>query len=344
MKETTIREQLYKEYSEKHPDTSDRGLAKILSTEHPEVFKTIEHARSYVRYIRGVNGEQKRKWANKHSTEFKSIEPNKEMVLRQIADMYTSSELQAIAHGGRLLPGYGKVPIISFTGDRIRIGAFGDTHIGSKYTPKDRILQAINEFKKEGCDIVVHTGDVTEGMSGRPGHIYELDQLGYNAQRKEAIEILSNWTKPMYLIDGNHDRWFIKSNGALMVKDIAEKLPDGHFLGHDEGDISLMGKAVLKLWHGEDGSSYAVSYRIQKVIESLSGGEKPSVMLFGHTHKSTYLFDRNVHCFSTGSMQSQSSWMRGKRIAAHTGFWIIDIYVNDSGVSKVTSTFYPFYT
>lgn len=338
------RKQLFLEYKEKHPDYSDRALATLLYTDYPDIYKSVELARSSIRYFQGVNGDAKRSHAKKHAENFKAIEPNKEMVLRKISEMYTSSELQAIAHGGRLLPGYGKVPIISFSGKRIRVGAFGDTHIGSKYTPKSRILQAIEEFKKEGCDIVVHTGDVTEGMSGRPGHIYELDQLGYNAQRQEAIEILSHWTKPLYLIDGNHDRWFIKSNGALMVKDIAEALPDGHFIGHDEGDISLDGKAILKLWHGEDGSSYAVSYRIQKVIESLSGGEKPGVMLFGHTHKSTYLFDRNIHCFSTGSMQSQSAWMRGKRIAAHTGFWIMDIYVNNSGVSKVTSTFYPFYT
>ena len=32
--------------------------------------------------------------------------------------------------GGRILPGLGKVPIISFEGQRIRIGVMSDTHIG----------------------------------------------------------------------------------------------------------------------------------------------------------------------------------------------------------------------
>lgn len=322
---------------------SKHGLARVMFKEHPEMFKNEDSARWSIRYRTGNAGSDfKNKVKDKSQIEV--TEPNKEFVLKKIAEQYSLTELNAIANGGRLMPGYAKVPIIDFGGQRIRIGAITDTHIGSKYFSPDRLLQAFKEFKKQGVDIVCHGGDVTEGMSNRPGHIYELDQLGYDRQRNAAVEILGHWKGKMFLIDGNHDRWFIKNTGALMVKDIAKMLPNAEFLGHDEGDISLKGKAVLKLWHGEDGSSYAISYRLQKVIESLSGGEKPSVMFFGHTHKSTYLFERNVHCYSLGCVQSQSSWMRGKRISAHTGFWIIDIWVNNSGVSKSSGTFYPFYT
>lgn len=332
-----------REHLTENPNAGKRTIARILLDKYPELWKNIEQARASVRYYTGQHGEHSRKQkpANKI---IDKADPNMTAILSKIGQMFTPQELQAIANGGRLMPGYAKVPIINFNGGRIRIGGITDTHIGSKYFNKERLFQAFDEFRKENVDIVAHVGDVTEGMSGRPGHVYELDQIGYDRQRQEAIEVLSNWKGKMYLIDGNHDRWFIKSNGALIVKDIAAALPNAEFLGHDEGDISLGGKATLKLWHGEDGSSYAVSYRLQKVIESLSGGEKPSVMFFGHTHKSTYLFERNVHCYSMGSIQSQSAWMRGKRIAAHTGFWIVDIWVNKSGVSKTSGTFYPFYT
>jgi len=47
--------------------------------------------------------------------------------------------------------------------------------------------------------------------------------------------------------------------------------------------------------------------------------------------------------YSAGAFQRQTSWMRGKRLASHTGFWIVDIYVNETGVSKTTGTWYPFY-
>lgn len=265
--------------------------------------------------------------------------------LRTIQEIYSEDELKAIAKGGRLLPGIGKIPMISFEGKRIRIGHLTDTHIGSNYTDSKRIYQAFDEFKKEGVDFITHSGDVTEGMSNRPGQVYELSHIGYANQKKESISIFSQWTDTdIYAIDGNHDRWFIKSNGAKVVEDIAMALDNFHFIGHDEGDISLNGKATLKLWHGEDGSSYALSYRLQKLIESLSGGEKPNVIIAGHVHKYAKIFERNVLAISAGSIQRQTRWMRGKRLGAHVGFVIADYYVNKSGLAKATDTWYPFYT
>ncbi len=266
-------------------------------------------------------------------------------LISEIIKNYSEKEIEAIAKGGRIVPGYGKAPIVSFEGQRIRIGAITDTHLGSLKMPKERIYQAFDEFRKEKVDMITHCGDVTEGMSNRPGHIYELSHLGHENQKNFALEVFGQWTDTdIFAISGNHDRWFLKSNGANIVKDIADQLPNFKFLGHDEGDISLKGKATLKLWHGEDGNSYALSYRLQKILESLTGGEKPSAMLCGHTHKFVDIFERHVHCTSVGCMESQTPWMRGKRIAAHVGFAIIDYWVNDSGICKKTITWYPFYS
>jgi len=270
---------------------------------------------------------------------------NKGKLISQIVSNYTDKELTAIAKGGRIVPGYGKVPIVSFEGQRIRVGVMTDTHLGHIKMPPERIYQAFEEFRKEKVDFITHSGDVTEGMSNRPGHIYELTHLGYAQQKKLAIDVFSQWTDTdIFAIDGNHDRWFIKSSGAKIVEDIDSELSNFHFIGHDEGDISLKGKAILKLWHGEDGNSYALSYRLQKILESLTGGEKPNAMVCGHTHKYVDIFERHVFCTSAGCMESQTQWMRGKRIAAHTGFMIIDYWVNDDGICKKTHTWYPFYS
>lgn len=265
--------------------------------------------------------------------------------LKKIIENFTDKELEAIANGGRILPGVEKVPIISFEGQRIRIGAITDTHIGHLKFSDDRLFQAFEQFKKEKVDFITHSGDVTEGMSHRAGHVYELQHIGYDKQKAAAVNLFRQWTDTnIYAIDGNHDRWYIKSNGAIIVKDIAKELPNFKFIGHDEGDISLKGRATLKLWHGEDGSSYALSYRLQKLIESLSGGEKPDAMFAGHVHKYVNIFERNVHCVSIGSLEAQTQWMRGKRLAAHVGFCIVDFWINKKGISKSTVTWYPFYT
>ena len=220
-----------------------------------------------------------------------------------------------------------------------------DTHIGSIYTDVSYIYSAFDKFAERGVDMVCHCGDVFEGMSNRPGHVYELSDIGYSEQLEKGREIFSHWTDtPIYMIDGNHDRWYIKSSGAVIVDALCDGQNNLKYIGHDEGDIKLKGSpATIRLWHGEDGSSYAFSYRIQKIVESFSGGDKPSVLVCGHVHKAYYCFDRNVHCLSAASIQKQSKWMRGKRLAAHTGFWVVELIINKSGVGSMTSTFYPFY-
>ena len=271
-----------------------------------------------------------------------TIDIEQSAVIQRIMAQYSDSELKAIARGGRVMAGMDSVPIVDFSGDRIRIGAISDTHVGSKFTNPDYLYQAFEQFEKDGVDFVTHAGDVTEGMSHRAGHVLECSEIGFHAQRKKAIEMFGQCPFPMYMISGNHDGWFWKTNGANVVVDICEAI-GATYLGHDEGNISLKGKATLKLWHGLDGNSYALSYRLQKIIEALTGGEKPHALFAGHCHKCVYIFERHVHTYSMGSIQSQSVWARGKRIAFHTGFWVIDFVVNDSGIAKSTGTWHPFY-
>ena len=262
-------------------------------------------------------------------------------IIDKIASNYSDGELKAIAAGS--MGGLGsRKHIVEREGRHVKFGALTDTHIGSIYFKPELLQEAFDRFEQEGCEFVTHSGDVSEGMSNRPGHIYELDRLGYKQQRDYAVEVLSEWNGKIYMIDGNHDRWFVKSNGAYIVEDIAERLPDAVYLGQDEGEI-IINDIIIKLWHGEDSSSYATSYRLQKLIESLSGGTKPHVLLAGHTHKQGYFFDRNIHVVSGGCIQLQSKWMRGKRIAAHTGYWIIDMEITEDGVTRFSPEWFPFF-
>ena len=280
----------------------------------------------------------RRKYQNEVNRNFKIT-----ATLKKIEEQYDEKELKAIAAGGRIVPGYGKVPMVDFEGEAIKFTHVTDTHMGSLFFHEKHWDMVLEESRREKVDFICHSGDVTEGMSKRDGHIYELSHLGYDKQKDYAIEQLSKWRGKYYMIDGNHDRWFLKSNGAIIVKDVCAMLPDATFLGHDIGVISLKGHAVLQLWHGEDGSSYATSYRVQKIIEAYTGGEKPNILLCGHTHKQLQMYERHIHAFSGGSIQCQTPWMKSTRKQAHTGFWIITAWINKTGVAKLQSTWYPFY-
>jgi hypothetical protein len=79
-------------------------------------------------------------------------------------------------------------------------------------------------------------------------------------------------------------------------------------------------------------------------MDSMSGGEKPNILINGHHHKMMYLFYRNIHAFEAGTTCAQTPWMKGKRIAAHVGGWIIEVHVNDEGtITRCNSEFFPFY-
>ena len=224
-------------------------------------------------------------------------------------------------------------------------GYFSDPHIGNKKFNRELFDYMVRFFRQEKPDFILNPGDHLEGMSGRPGHVYELDHIGFDAQYKRAIELYSQLDNfDHYGIDGNHDMWYQKKGDQGMVVGIALELglKNFHNLGQDEGDITVSGIRI-KLYHAGDGTAYATSYKLQKLIESFSGGEKPHVVLSGHYHKALYMFNRGVHGFECGTLCGQTSWMRGKKIPAHMGFGIVKVVPNSTGVERLTHTFVPWY-
>ena len=264
-------------------------------------------------------------------------------LLTKIKSLYSEEELKALAKGGGLAKeeAYRKKVNISKIGKHT-IGVMTDTHIGSKYTNSDSIIDALHNFEKHNCECVLHAGDVTEGFSGREGHVFECTHFGFDSQLKECVRVFSSTKLKIIAIDGNHDRWGLKKIGANVVAALSSSLPNFVHAGSDMAVIKI-GSIDVMLWHGEDGSSYATSYRVQKIIESLQGGTKPNILICGHTHKALTLFERNINAVSAGSMQFQTAWMRGKKLAANTGYYILEFEECDGEVLSFNSTFYPLY-
>jgi predicted phosphodiesterase len=222
----------------------------------------------------------------------------------------------------------------------IRMLVLSDTHIGHDkfhYQLFDKIVK-----ESKGCDIVLHPGDHLEGMSGRPGHIYELNQIGFKAQFNEALRLYKQIEAPIYGIDGNHDAWFKEKGniGIVVGEELERAIPNYCHLGEWEGDLHLDG-LWIKLFHANDGSAYSISYKGQKLVESFTGGEKPHIVLSGHYHKAGYWFMRNVHHYECGTVCGQSRFMRGKKLAAHLGFWIIEAWYGRNGVTRIRNEFIP---
>ena len=291
----------------------------------------------------GISRETVRRYCRMANNEGKGNEklpePNA-VIWKKLTDRLTLAEIKAFANGVTLNPNEGEQPIIDFDCEEVTIGYCTDTHIGS-IDFKDYLWESfLAECDKQQVSMILHSGDLIEGMSNRPDQVYNLEDIGYSAQMDHAERLISMTDLPIYIVDGNHDRWGIKSGGIFVVKDLAGRIPNLHFIGHDNGDI-IINNTKWRLWHGEDGSSYATSYRVQKVIESLPTDNKPDVLLCGHTHKMVSLYTRGVNAVSGGALSFQSSWMRSKKLECHTGFYILKAGIKDGKIIYMEPRWYP---
>jgi UDP-2,3-diacylglucosamine pyrophosphatase LpxH len=232
-----------------------------------------------------------------------------------------------------------------FYGERhTKIIVITDTHIGSKYYREDMMNDLLKVIKKEKPEAVYHAGDIIEGMSDRPGHIYELSHIGTTQQVKKAAEQLGQIRIPFFFTTGNHDEWSkVKANqGHLVGEELESKIKGSKFLGEMTANIKFSPEITMRLTH-EGMNAYALSYPGQKRVNALEGGTKPEIIVNGHIHKFLYMYYRNIHYFEGGTFQDQTPFMAMKGTPAMKGYWMLDIYFNKSGVTKLRQTAYPYY-
>lgn len=236
---------------------------------------------------------------------------------------------------------------LDYSSSHVKLGVISDLHIGHKCYRPDVLEHAIKNFNRSNVDIVLIPGDICEGMSGREGHIYELDKIGATNQINYAVEELSKVKQPMYAITAtnSHDGWFSsKSDMGLEVgPELERRVENFNFAGYDEADIDLESGLKIRMVHPGGGTAYAISYKLQKYINGLSGGQKPGLLFEGHFHKSMYLFYRNIHAYESGTLEEQTIFMKKMQTPAMLGYWIVDAWSNKQGVIKVRNDFIPFY-
>ncbi len=231
-----------------------------------------------------------------------------------------------------------------------RYGLISDTHVGNiNYDPK-LLKHAAKQFDKEGVDFIVHAGDVMDGWyRNRPQSIFEQNAIGLDEQLKKTVEEFKQFNQPIYFITGNHEyNTFMRNAGIEVGPYLEDKLNNKNvpatFMGNAEGDLKTKSNSILRTMHPDGGTSYALSYKSQKIAESLESGKKPHVLHIGHYHKAEYMFYRNIHIFQAGTLMGQSKFMKGKQIPAHKSFWIIDVNSKSDGhIDRVVNRFYPAY-
>jgi UDP-2,3-diacylglucosamine pyrophosphatase LpxH len=197
----------------------------------------------------------------------------------------------------------------------LRFGVIADTHIGSKFQQMSLLHKAYDLYQSRGITDIYHAGDISEGIKMRPGHEQECFLHGSDDIERYIIE---NYPRrdgmTTHFITGNHDHSIIKRCGHDIGPVIEKERDDMIYLGAQNALVYLTPNCTMELNHPLDGAAYALSYSIQKYADSMSGGEKPGILINGHHHKAMYLLYRNIHMLEAGCFQAQSLWMKGKEL------------------------------
>lgn len=240
----------------------------------------------------------------------------------------------AIEHAPQVASANGAKWVLKSTKDnKFVFGAMGDLHAASKYTRWEVREDLMNRAVDAGASCIFDTGNWIDGE--KPFNRYDLEAVGLDAQVKLLAKRYPKVEIPTYAVTGDdHEGWYIRSEGIDVGRYCESVMRDsGHNwvnLGYMEADIVLQNcnsgiVSILRVVHPGGGSSYATSYKPQKIVESYEGGEKPAVVLFGHYHKLDCNNIRNVWAVQTGCGQDQTPFMRKKSLEAHVGGAIIEM-------------------
>jgi hypothetical protein len=211
-------------------------------------------------------------------------------------------------------------------------GAFGDLHAASRYCRVDVRQDLTKRAEALGAQCIFDTGNWIDGEARF--NRYDIECSGLDNQCRKLAEIYPKSKLPTYAVAGaDHEGWYVKSEGVDVGRYCEAVMRDaGHpwtNLGYMQADVVLTNyntkkTSILRVMHPGGGTGYALSYRPQKIIEAMEGGEKPAVLLLGHYHKIDCGLVRNVWYVQTGTGQDQTPFMAQKAIEAHVGGFVIE--------------------
>jgi predicted phosphodiesterase len=239
--------------------------------------------------------------------------------------------------------------------DTLKFGVISDTHYGSKFCRPHEIAEFVEQAWDEGCQDILHCGDFIDGVKVYKGHEFEVVDASTSGQIDIALDSLPEIDGLNYhFITGNHDESIRKQVGyepGRMIEDRAraQRRSDIHHLGAERAQVYYGGDdegegVLLELMHPGGGQAYALSYKLQKYVESFSGGTKPQVLLVGHFHTYVKLLSRNVFGFQCGGFQSQTPFFAKFGKEPTVGGLILEVDVGDDwSILRMQDSFVPFF-
>lgn len=290
--------------------------------------------------------------ANKYNVAPKVIQKALDILIESKHNIYyTSDEVHMskdVINNKRL-----RIDVTNFKNRTYKFGFVSDDHLCNKAERLDVLNAIFDIYEEEGITDVYNGGNWIDGeakFNKLDIHTFGMDnQISYfikNYPSRKNIKI-------KFIAGDDHEGWYQQREGVIIgeymeMKAKKEGRNDLEYLGYMESDIELKterGKSKLRIIHAGGGTAYALSYKPQKIVESLQGGDKPSILLIGHYHKAEFLPSyRNVKIIQAGTTSDQTRFMRKNSIEAQVGGWIVEIQLSkDGAIHRIKTEFISFF-
>jgi len=175
--------------------------------------------------------------------------------------------------------------------EELKILLISDTRLCSKFEQISILNNIYNIANEMGVKIVLHMGDITEGIYMGKYRIYNQGLIHHNPDT-QALYVKNNYPyiKGMttYFITGEHDLSFLKTKSKEDVgENIANLREDLVYLGQKNCMIYLQDSdghkpTTIDMRHPEGIIPYTISYKPQKIVDAMRSEERPDILNFGH--------------------------------------------------------------
>lgn len=232
-----------------------------------------------------------------------------------------------------------------WAGRKYKFGVVSDTHLGSRYQQLTHLHTFYKLCQKRGIDTIFHAGDLVDGFGIYRGQEFEVFVHGADAQTEYAVAHYPKYKGvKTVLISGNHDQSFMKTAGYNVAKVVAQQREDITYIGDDLAFVNIENIKVA-LMHGRAGMSYAKSYRLQKIMETMPGGaDKPHFLFLGHYHNSNILSGyRNMEGILMPCFQAQTPFEAALALHPTIAGLVVEFQVDDKGLARIQYEWIPFY-
>lgn len=204
----------------------------------------------------------------------------------------------------------------------ILFGVVSDTHFGSKSCEMEKLNYFYDYCKSKNIKTILHAGDLVDGIKVYKGQEYEQTYYGFQSQ---CDSVIKNYPKiegiKTYAILGNHDYSFISLCDSDPFDKICMYRSDIIYAGKYFGEVQI-GNFTLAMHHPDAGQAYALTYKMQKILESTK--KFYDGYIIGHYHSSVSLFNyhSNWSCLA-GSFQNETMFSRRKGLRNTIGGFVV---------------------